>query len=422
MSGTLLIDAAPRPAVSPAFVERAALAAFVAYLGSVFISFLIEGDVAIGDRGVLGGDFLAFYAASLGARSGEAAAMYDVTVFEAVLRGVVELPEYGLWWQYPPPVFALVAPLSFLPYPAAYAVWIGGTFALFAGALRLAGLKRRLLIVSAASPLALITITQGQIALLTGALLVLAAGCVRTRPVLAGVCAGLLIIKPQLAVLLPVAYAAAGCWRAFAAAAATVAVALAASTLAYGVDIWPPFFEAVARLNADISGPRSVAPLDNMATPMATLMSWGVPAGLARLAHGSAAIAIAAFVGWVWRRRGADDLAAATLCAGAVLVTPYAYAYELVLLGFPCAVIAARAAASGWLRGEREALALGWIAAMAYGLWAHAEGWPVAFGIALACFTLVVRRAVGRRRPSRRRPAAPQDEPSFRLKHAPNSS
>lgn len=384
-----------RPApVSGAFLLRANTLAFVLWLASALAAFVIEGDIAIGARGVLGGDFLAFYAASLGVQAGDVAAMYDVPAFEAQLRSIVELPVYGLWWQYPPPVFVLVAPLAYFPYPVSFAVWTGGALALFATALRTAGLPTRFILFAACSPLALIVINQGQIALLTAALLVVAASCARSRPALAGVCAGLLIIKPQLGVLLPVAYAAAGCWRAFGVAALTALTAVLFSTLMFGADVWSPFFEAVARLNADISGPRTVAPLAGMATPMATFMSWGVPTSVARGLHILIAVGLAGFVGWVWRRRGADDLAAATLCAASVLVTPYAYAYELIALAYPCAVLARRALDSNWRGGEREVLALGWFAAMTYGFWAHAEGWPVALLIAVGATALTLRRAL----------------------------
>ena len=386
-----------RPApVSGAFLVRATMLAFALWLASAFAAFVLEGDVAIGERGVLGGDFLAFYAASLGVQAGDALAMYDIPAFEAQLRTIVDLPVYGLWWQYPPPVFTLITPLAYLPYPVAFILWIGGTLALFAGALRTTGLPTRFVLFGACSPLALIVINQGQIAFLTAALLVVAASCAKSRPVLAGICAGLLVIKPQLGVLLPVAYAAAGCWRAFGVATLTAMAAVLLSTLMFSFDVWAQFFDAVARLNADISGPRTVAPLAGMATPMATLMSWGAPAALARGLHILIAVGLAGFVGWVWRRRGVDDLAAAALCAASVLVTPYAYAYELIALAFPCVVLARHALAERWLVGEREALAVGWLAAMTYGFWAHAEGWPVAFAIAAVGFALIARRAAAR--------------------------
>ncbi|WP_168703775.1 glycosyltransferase 87 family protein, partial [Gordonia paraffinivorans] len=82
-----------------------------------------------------------------------------------------------------------------------------------------------------AFPGGLLAAMAGQSALLLAALMAAGVGTLPRRPLLSGVFIGLMVLKPQLALLAPVAFAAAGAWRAFAAAALTVAAALGLSVL-----------------------------------------------------------------------------------------------------------------------------------------------------------------------------------------------
>ncbi|HUC71910.1 MAG TPA: glycosyltransferase family 87 protein, partial [Stellaceae bacterium] len=65
---------------------------------------------------------------------------------------------------------------------------------------------------------------------------------VERRPISAGMLLGTLCFKPQLGVLVPVALAAGGYWRAFASATVSVALLLTASVIVLGPDTWISFF------------------------------------------------------------------------------------------------------------------------------------------------------------------------------------
>ena len=65
------------------------------------------------------------------------------------------------------------------------------------------------------------------------------------RPYLAGFLFGMMIYKPQLALLLPVALLGGRQWRAFAAASVTAGVLLAASALWFGTDVWAEYLRNV---------------------------------------------------------------------------------------------------------------------------------------------------------------------------------
>src|SRR3982751_4587125 len=78
---------------------------------------------------MLGHDFLAFYTAGTFVRQGRAAELYDLKAVAANERLVaaregLDLHDaFGPWWN--PPFYALpFAPLSMLPYRAAWATWV----------------------------------------------------------------------------------------------------------------------------------------------------------------------------------------------------------------------------------------------------------------------------------------------------------
>src|ERR1700691_3258971 len=90
-------------------------------------------------------------------------------------------------------------------------------------------------------PAVLVNAGFGQNGFLSTALMGGAAVWLDRRPELAGLCLRCLAYKPQLGINVPLALAVARRWRAFAVASASVLVLVSAATLAFGLDIWPPF-------------------------------------------------------------------------------------------------------------------------------------------------------------------------------------
>ena len=78
-----------------------------------------------------GVDFGVYYAAGKMATSGAPDSIYDASAHHAALEAVLnrKLP-FILSWAYPPTFLLTVAPLSFLPYHFALALWLVVTFAL----------------------------------------------------------------------------------------------------------------------------------------------------------------------------------------------------------------------------------------------------------------------------------------------------
>lgn len=316
------------------------------------MQFAASKDLILPAGAVVGGDYVAFYAASHAAAAGEAAAIYDPAAFEALLHEVgPERERYGLTWQYPPTYFLLLFPLAFIAYAPGYALWTGATALGFLAALRSAGLNRLFLFVIVASPPAFQAVITGQNGFLTAALLAVAALFPDKRPIAAGLAAALLTVKPQLGLLIPIAYLAGGCWRAFAVAAAG-ALALAGLSLSvYGSETWVAFVDGVRGASGNLTSGNF--PLFKMATPFAGARYAGLPTEAAAVFHGAAALAAACAVGLVWRRVKDAELRAAALLAGVFLAAPYAYYYEMVILALPLALVAKRGLEQGWIRREQ---------------------------------------------------------------------
>jgi hypothetical protein len=387
------------PFLNDLFTRRIGLVAtaFAALILSVNLSMFAHAAATSKDYvtrygPVIGGDFVVFDTAASAAAAGEAAELYEAGNFS--LRLAEAFPARGavrLSWQYPPTMLLAVAPLAVAPYLASYALFAAATAGLLFAALRGLWSDRRALFFVAASPAAFQSLITGQTGFLTAALLATAGAFASRRPVLAGVAAGVLTIKPQLGLLIPLAFAAAGCWRAFAVAAATAVLLALASAAAFGAESWSAFLAAVGAHGDRMQ--TTVFPFHKLMTPYGGAMMIGAPNAAALAAQVGCSLGAAAAVALVWRRIKDWDLRTAILCAAAPLMTPYAFYYEIAILIPPALILARRGFEQGWLKGERTGLALLWAAPMALPGASHIPGLPLSFLTAAAMFALVLRRA-----------------------------
>lgn len=331
------------PSVLPR-LQRLSIIYGVLYFLLVFTLTWVASDLNYGSSGVVGGDFLAFYTAGDMTLQGRALDAYRFDEFDAALQTRVANEHLGMMWQYPPLMFFLVGMLALIPYKVALWVWIAGTTVVFVLALRRIlrlispeqSERHMTMLLVVASPLCLMVMISGQISLLTAALLMIAAFRPKRDWLLAGLAAGLLTVKPQLGVLLPLAYIFAGAWRAFGVAAVVAILLHSFSILVFGPESLEAFLNAVLRLQSDVAGSGTHTPPENMTTLFGQLRFWEVPAALAMPLHVvlSLFVLISVTVSW-WRFGGDEDRAlflAAITGAGAILVTPYAYAYEMAAL------------------------------------------------------------------------------------------
>lgn len=347
--------------------DKLAIVFAIIFVGFIALNAMRADGVVLGERGVVGGDFLAFYTAGEFAAAGDALSAYDQSQFDAKLKERAPLDQIGMMWQYPPTAFFLTAALTVAPYKASYLLWMALTWAALAAALHSMGVRGRALRLLVLSPFCLLVVMLGQISLLTGAMLALAAYKPKSRWIVAGLAAGLLTVKPQLGLLLPIAYVAVGAWRTIAVAAVTALIIHTPSLLVFGIEGWREFLTAVQRLNTDVVGSGVNTPAANMTTLFSQLRLLGVPSSIAAPVQYVAALLIAIATWRVWRMdvKGIDnnDMAlakCAVLCAGAILASPYAYIYEMAAL-LPAGLYLARRA-EGWTTPLGVCLIAAWAA------------------------------------------------------------
>lgn len=312
---------------------------------------------------IIGGDFIVFQHVSTRAGDADLASLYEMKNLKAEL--MARYPgrgEMNFGWMYPPTMFLLVAPFGDAPYLAAYSAWVIAFASLFLIVLNRLWAAPAALFFTVTAPPFFQAIITGQNGLLTGALLALAGGFAQKRPILAGVAAGLLTIKPQLGILIPIAFAAAGCWRAFFAAAATALLLAAASVIAFGWEMWLSFFDGLIAHGGRMA--LEGFPFHKLVTPFGFATMLGAPTAVANAVQIAAALSLAVYVFIVWKRIKDAELRLAALSTAAVLATPYAFYYEFVIVLPAMALIAKRAVETGWLKGERLSLIALWILAL----------------------------------------------------------
>lgn len=181
-----------------------------------------------------GADFVTFWAASSLVLEGRALDVFDPSVMQSREVGLFPGATGMLPWFYPPPTLLLVAPLAWVPYALAFISFALGSLGAFLASLRPLVFAPQGWWLVAAFPGLWLSLAQGQPSLLTAALAGSGLQLRENRPILAGVLIGLLAVKPQLALLLPLLLIVERRWTAFGAAAASASALLAASLLILG--------------------------------------------------------------------------------------------------------------------------------------------------------------------------------------------
>lgn len=314
-------------------------------------------------------DFAVFWVASHVMLHGSPWQVYNHLVFskaEALLMPSIQSSHF-LPWLYPPAFLFVVAPLALLPFAVSYLLFVGIGALLFTRAtLRVSGLgqaiggSRLALLFVAGSPCVFVAALAGQNSLLTAAFAALAVYWVDRKPVLAGLCIGLLAIKPQMALVFPFVLIAVGAWRTFVAAAISALSITALGVLVGGLQSVHLFL-----LNADIQ--RSVV-IEHYVhfwlgspTTFAALRLDGVGIALAQCGQAWVAIAAIAAACHVWRRTSDSRPRCAVLAISTLLANPYVWHYELTWLGLALACLVSLGFEQGWLRGEQAIVGWAWL-------------------------------------------------------------
>lgn len=272
-------------------------------------------------------DFTFYYAAArLGVTHGWAS-IYDLRLQQEALDALgsrIQIAELARYIS-PPPVAWIALPLTLLQFQVAYAVWAALLLLALASAWYLAapgvGRSRIIHIAAALAWLPVIyglQLGQPELFVVLGV-----AGCyalLRTNhPTWAGVALGAIVLKPQLAFLVPAALLVGGRYRAFGGSVLAIGLLTLAAVLVVGPGGVSAYqqrlsFAAGVPVNSELT----IAPLLGNLT-------------VARVIQGLIAIWSLALV-YRLRRRGPEWLFVPAL-VGSVIASPYLHLDDLVMIG-----------------------------------------------------------------------------------------
>jgi hypothetical protein len=380
------------------------------------------GAVAMARGGIdamgkpLGTDFLAFWSASRLALGGEPGAAYDLTRIYAVEKGAMPIDPGLSSFLYPPPFLLLCLPLGLAPYFLSLTLWIASTGAAYGLVVR-RWLGTRsdpawdAAITIAAFPAVWVNIGHGQNGFLTAALLGGGLWLLDRRPWVAGVLLGMLVVKPHMALAVPVLVLAGGRWRVAIAGIAAASSFCALSWLVLGTDAWSGFFAGGQTARAILE--HGLVEPGKMVSTFAALqvMHGGVISGY--VGQGLVAVGTASALAIVARRRdGRPDAHAALGAAATALMSPFFLDYDLTILAFPLAWLLGEGLRRGFLPWEKAVLVAAFMVPLTARGLALNLGVPVAPTILIALFATCVRAATWTRGGHREPPALPGVRPS----------
>jgi hypothetical protein len=287
----------------------------------------------------------------------------------------------------PPPVAWLVAPLTLVPYPIAFGIWAVLTFLAFAVALAWAGVNtgtvRWIALAGALAPWWIVhAVTLGQVVPLVAAGAVVGWRLLHDKhDIAAGVALSLIFLKPNTAILVPVALLAAMRYRAFASLLVVGGAFALIALLLLGTD----------GLSAYINQLR--APLPGGADALTIHGAIG--------ATGAAALALRVIIAGAvllmsYRLREKPGLVMPAAVVGSLLISPYLHASDLCLLAAAAWMVWEERPSLAW----RAPLAVGWVLASPFlflkGLSPGLTRWPwIEFALLVALVVVAWRPLTG---------------------------
>ncbi|HLY44749.1 MAG TPA: glycosyltransferase family 87 protein [Stellaceae bacterium] len=315
-----------------------------------------------------GQDWMVFYTAARAYFDGNLPLVFDGRTLTAALN-----QRFALWlsqplilhpWVYPPSFLLLFLPFGLLPPAASLAAFllIGFAAAILAALLHFGrGMPRWIaafsLLLCPAVPFDVMT---GQNAFFTSALLLGGFGLLGRSPVLAGALFGVLTLKPQLWLLVPVALLATRQWRALVSTAASAAALALLSLAVFGPGIWQAWIAMMTGADEAYRAWVTAGRLNGVSV-FACVSALNAPQALASLAQWVAVALAAAFVYETYRHRSMPSLQLAALLAATMLAAPHASASDAVLLGLAAGLFITAPRMSGLRTSEIVLAAAVWI-------------------------------------------------------------
>lgn len=282
-----------------------------------------------------GMDFLDFWAAGRLVLQGHPELAYNIAVHGAVENTIAHIGG-RMPFPYPPPFLAIVTPFALIPYGLAMILWVAATALFYALA------SSRILPPAYAFGIgpALIDLVIGQNGFLICGIFIIGLSLIGSAPFAAGLILGLMILKPQLALLLPIAMLAGREWRVIAGAIVSTSLLLLLGFVLFGLKAYEGFWNILPYYVDMLRHGRQ--PWNELASPFALARYVHAPQTPALVIHGLIALAAALVTARAWWLK--LDERVPILAAATMLVPPYFFTYDALMIAIPI----------GWLLKQRR--------------------------------------------------------------------
>jgi hypothetical protein len=279
-----------------------------------------------------GVDFISFWSAGRLVLQGHPSLAYDIHAHRLVEQSIH--PHVGLIpFPYPPPFLAIVTPFALPSFGIGATLWVGLTAGFFA----LASRRISPLSYSFGNAPACVNFMIGQSGFLICGIFVLGLSLISSAPFAAGAILGLMLLKPQLAVLLPVAMLAGREWRVITAAAVTATAVIALGLILFGADSYVGFWNILPQYVEFVRDDR--LPKYELASVFGLARFCGASQPEALAMHAIVALAATALTVRAWWLKLEERTS--VLAAGTMLISPYFFTYDCLLIVVPLARITA---------------------------------------------------------------------------------
>lgn len=333
-------------------------------------------------------DFVNVWAAGRMVLDGHPSLAYDWDLQKQVELAVLKQDFVGYFaWHYPPPFLFVAAFLAQFPYAIAFIGWLLVSLIPYLAVMRAIVGRNLGLILALAIPCTFNNALCGQNGFLTAALIGGTLYLLPTRPLLSGICLGLLTYKPQYGLLFPLALIAASEWKVFFAAGMTAVALAVASWLAFGTESWQAFFHWMPMFSQAFLT-EGKAPWWKLQSLFALVRYFGGSEPLGWAFQWVMTGAVAVTVVLIWRSSVRYSLKAASLAAGTLLTTPYLFMYDVTVLAIPVAYLVRIGMSRGFRSYELPALGVAAMLLVAFSL----SGAPLGLAANLIVFALILAR------------------------------
>ncbi len=232
-------------------------------------------------------------------------------------------------WSYPPHFLLLIWPFGWLPYSVSMVVFLLVTLLIYLHALSLLARQNPEFPVLFLLPFIVCNVLAAQNGFMTAAMLLYGLSLRDNRPLLAGVAIGLLTVKPQLGILLPLLLLVERRWLVFLSAGVTTVSTVFLSAWIFGLETWIGYMQQTWPYQTWVMNEGEGIFVHMMLSTFGALRSLGYDAAAAFRGHAPVALAAFLLFGWASFKLRSPHNRAASLVFATFMISPYSLVYDL---------------------------------------------------------------------------------------------